>query len=413
MTNPRQLAKKIELEMLLDDIQRLEREKKVTTDPNLPSLLCAEATKRREHTRSSLLTPDLRRAAKELKDLNSIIIRKADKSSIYVILDKDDYLLKMDSILSDPTKFKIITRNPSLELKTRLNKLIRRNNKTQGSVKLPLVEGDHKLGYAYGNVKTHKQGYPLRPIISQTPTVTYKLAKRLNSIIAPYTPSTFSLKSSKEFLDLLETSRPSGALASMDVESLFSNVPTDDTINLICQQIYHSPGTTALPIPEDILRECLEICTKEAPFYGPDGKMRVQVDGIAMGSPLGPLFANFYMGSLEEKIFKDHPNLQPSVYARYMDDVFISVPDVNCVPQLIQLFKDNSPISFTFELENNGTLPFLDVLVGVTADKFTTEVYVKKTNLSFCLNGRREYPERYKRSVVLALVNRPFSHCSS
>ncbi|XP_076053809.1 uncharacterized protein LOC143032740 isoform X2 [Oratosquilla oratoria] len=54
----------------------------------------------------------------------------------------------------------------------------------------------------------------------------------------------------------------------------------------------------------------------EAPFYGPDGKMRIQVDGVAMGSPLGPLFANFYMGSIEEKVFNDHPDMQPCIYAR-------------------------------------------------------------------------------------------------
>ena len=185
MSNPPQLAKKIELEMLLDDIQRLEREKKVSIDPNLPSLLCAEATKRRGHTKSSLLTPSLRSAAKELMALDHIVIRRADKSSIYVILDKADYISKMNTILNDPTKFKVITRNPNLSLKSKLNKLIRSNNNTSGSVKLPLIEGDHKLGYAYGNVKTHKQGYPLRPIISQTPTLSYKLAKRLNSLITP------------------------------------------------------------------------------------------------------------------------------------------------------------------------------------------------------------------------------------
>ena len=102
----------------------------------------------------------------------------------------------------------------------------------------------------------------------------------------------------------------------MDVESLFTNVPVDETISLICQRIYHSTETP-LPFPETHLRTLLLICTKEASFIGPDGKtMYVQRDGIAMGSPLGPLFANFYMGSIEEKVFTENPQLKPALYSR-------------------------------------------------------------------------------------------------
>ncbi|MPC27115.1 hypothetical protein E2C01_020276 [Portunus trituberculatus] len=49
------------------------------------------------------------------------------------------------------------------------------------TTEIPHIEEDQKLGYAYGNVKTHKRGNPLRRIISQTPAVTYKLAKHLNA----------------------------------------------------------------------------------------------------------------------------------------------------------------------------------------------------------------------------------------
>ena len=43
-----------------------------------------------------------------------------------------------------------------------------------------------------------------------------------------------------------------------------------------------------------------------------------QVDGVAMGSPLGPLMANTFMCSLEEKLSKS--NNLPSFYNRYVDD---------------------------------------------------------------------------------------------
>ncbi|XP_076065307.1 uncharacterized protein LOC143039314 [Oratosquilla oratoria] len=270
MSKEKPLNKRIELEILLDDIQHLENEKKVTTSPDLQAEIIREANITRGHSRSSLLTPELRAAALELKNNDQIVIRRADKSSTFVILNKEDYLSKMASILNDTTKFKRISRNPTNDIKTKLNRLIRENNNSS-TTKLPLIEGDHKLGYAYGNVKTHKNGHPLRPIISQTPSVTYKLAKRLNALISPFVPAYFSLKSSEEFLDILKTARSSNIMASTDVESLFTNVGIDDTIDFICQRLYHPEQKIA--IPEKTLRLLLQACTKEVPFYGPDGNM--------------------------------------------------------------------------------------------------------------------------------------------
>ncbi|XP_076044793.1 uncharacterized protein LOC143027395 [Oratosquilla oratoria] len=296
MSREKPINKRIELEIWLDDIQHLENEKKVTTSTDLQAEIIREANITRGHNRSSLLTPVLRAAALELKNNDQIVIRRADKSSTFVILNKEDYLSKMASILNDTTKFKRISRNPTNDIKTKLNRLIRENNNSS-TTKLPLIEGDHKLGYACGNVKTHKNGHPLRPIISQTPPVTYKLAKRLNTLISRFVPASFSLKSSEDFLDILKTARPSNIMASMDVESLFTNVSIDETIDFICQRLYHPEQKIATP--ENTLRLLLQACT----FYRPGGRMYVHCDSVAMGSPLGVLFANFYMGHIKENIF--------------------------------------------------------------------------------------------------------------
>ena len=61
------------------------------------------------------------------------------------------------------------------------------------------------MGYCYGNIKTHKPGNKLCPTISQIPTPTYSLAKRLCSILTPFVPVTYSLQSTSDFLDILST----------------------------------------------------------------------------------------------------------------------------------------------------------------------------------------------------------------
>ena len=254
-------------------------------------------------------------------------------------------------------------------------------------------------------------GNPLRPIISQIPTPSYKIAKRLNEILTPYVPSKYCLKSSSEFIEFIKDAPTNGIMASMDVESLFTNVPVDETIDLILDRVYRDESTPKLKIPEHALKSLLQICTKKAPFRTHKNQLYVQEDGIAMGSPLGVLFANFYMGVVEERVFSEHN--PPSKYARYIDDTFVITKDLGELQELIRRFKENSRLNFTHELSCNGTLPFLDVRVHGVGTDFKTSVYTKSTNTGMCMSGESECPTRYSKSVIRSYIERALSHSSS
>ena len=124
----------------------------------------------------------------------TITVRKADKSSTYVLLDRETYLDKCNEVLSDQRKFRQITRNNTETVKKKLNSLITTANAVVDGIKFTPITGDYNMGYFYGNVKTHKENNPLRPIISQITTPSYHIAKRLNSLIVPYIPTTYSFK---------------------------------------------------------------------------------------------------------------------------------------------------------------------------------------------------------------------------
>ena len=401
------LLKQTELEVMYQSLLKLEEKEVITINPNLADQLKNEGTKKRYKRHNTILTPPLKKAAENLKNNENITIRKADKSSVYVILNKDEYISKVDTILADTTKFKCIQKDPSNELKQKINKVIERLNAVNGDIKLNKIIGDYQPGYIYGNVKTHKPGNPIRPIISQIPTPTYDLAKTINKIITPYIPCEYLLRSTNDFIDLLQSSTHKGIIASLDVESLFTNVPIDATIDIIIKNVYNHPDTPPPKIPKEILKNLLQLCTKEAPFRCPRNKLYLQIEGVAMGSPLGPTFANFYMGELESKIFKDK-SVKPPVYARYVDDIFLQVKDESQLIELRKTFQDNSVLNFTYELSVNNKLPFLDVLVEPTNGKFRTSVYHKKTDSGNCLNGNSECIDRYKSSVITNYLNRAY-----
>ncbi|XP_066957074.1 uncharacterized protein [Macrobrachium rosenbergii] len=133
----------------------------------------------------------------------------------------------------------------------------------------------------------------------------------------------------------------------MDVESLFTNVSVDETIQIILDRVYRDPTTPSLNIPEHALRDLLEICTKKAPFSNHRGHMYTQINGVAMGSPLGVLFANFYMGTVEQRVFEDIH--QPRMYMRYIDDIFVSPNSQEEIENLRRAFHNHSCLSFTIE----------------------------------------------------------------
>ncbi|XP_064077594.1 uncharacterized protein LOC135195264 [Macrobrachium nipponense] len=245
--------------------------------------------------------------------------------------------------------------------------------------------------------------------LCQIPAPTYLLAKRLYTN-TPYVPDAYSLKPSAEFLEALRVTPAGGYIASMEVESLFTNVPVDETIQMILDKVYRDPDTPPLNIPEHALRALLEICTKKAPFSDHRGRMYTQIDGVAMGSPLGVLFANFYMGTVEERVFQN--SSKPRMYVRYIDDTFVSADSQEEIERLRRGFHDHSCFSFTIEHCQDRRLPFLDVLVEQQVTRFRTNVYTKPTNLGMCMNGKSECPERYKHSTISAFVRRALSHCS-
>ena len=229
----------------------------------------------------------------------------------------------------------------------------------------------------------------------------------------PYLPKEYSIESTDELLHILRTSDKHGILASLDAESLFTNVPIERTIDIILRCVYESPLIPPPKISKEILQTILQICTQEAPFRHIDGSLYRQTDGIAMGSPLGPIFANFYMSDLEARVLKgiDLQN-KPLLYLRYVDDIIIIVQEEQHLYDLKENFEKESVLRFTTEL-GWSSLHFLDVNIEFQDNSISTSVYTKRTNEGDCLNFKSECPEKYKRSVIFTLLNRAYKISSN
>ena len=98
---------------------------------------------------------------------------------------------------------------------------------------------------------------------------------------------------------------------------LLTNVPSEDTINIILKRIYEKREIVT-DIPKCQMRKLLYICTKNVHFTF-SNKIYIQNDGVAMGLPLGPVLANVFMGELETALI---PKLSSklSSWRSFVDD---------------------------------------------------------------------------------------------
>ena len=120
----------------------------------------------------------------------------------------------------------------------------------------------------------------------------------------------------------------------------------------------------------------------------------------------------YFQLSAENKVFED-PSNRPNIYARYVDNIFLQVENEAQLIQLKDLFETHSILKFTYELSVNKKLPFLDVLVDSSENKFLTTVYHKPTDQGSCLNGKSECTEKYKISVINNYLNRAYKISNS
>ena len=164
---------------------------------------------------------------------------------------------------------------------------------------------------------------------------------------------------------------------------MFTNVPLEETIEIILKRIYINKDITT-DIPKQEMKELLIYGTKNVHFTF-NNETYIQVDGVAMGSPLGPVLANLFMVELETSVI---PNLNNKVklWKRFVDNICCLARLEYIDNILLALNSCHKNIKFTFEIEKDNTIPFLDILIKRKPGMIETTVYRKKTRTNLYMN---------------------------
>ena len=253
----------------------------------------------------------LLQAIKDLKRRDDIVVTKPDKGSGVVVMDKSEYLrLLSEASINDTSKFRFVdserpeTRgrppkyyHPLLQKEKELETLVRKI--LPKSIADALRPKGSRLAHLYGLPKTHKEQLAVRPILSATNTYNYSLAKWLDGKLKPLSCNQYTVTDTFRFADEVRgfEIKNGEILVSYDVTSLFTNVPLEETIEILAEKAFAQDWfneTHSLNLSKTDLIDLLRAATKNQLFQL-DGTWYEQAEGVAMGSPLGPLLGRLHV----------------------------------------------------------------------------------------------------------------------
>ena len=184
-------------------------------------------------------------------------MQKANKGNTVALLGKSSYIKKIKELLPDTSKFVKVEFNK----KHKVNQELRHLLDLEGNIKTcldNLLEKQYiskkdcnflkpcgsRPGIMYGLCKVHKgRGAsndlpPFRTILSAIGTCTYNIAKFFVPILKDFTLNEYTVCDSFYFCDEIQAQDSNICMTSFDIESLFTNIPLDEIINICVNNVF-------------------------------------------------------------------------------------------------------------------------------------------------------------------------------
>ena len=203
----------------------------------------------------------------------------------------------------------------------------------------------------------------IRPIVSSCHSVTENISEFVDHWLQPEVRKLPSYpKDTNAFINLIETTTlpPDCILASIDVSSLYTNIPHDEGKQSAMKALRQSTNPAPDQPHPEIMGELIDLVLKNNVFEFND-KMYLQIQGTAMGTKMAPAYANLFMGDIENTLIPMGHSMI-IMWKRFIDDIFLvwtgTEDELNThVKEIKQVHRT---IKFTCEL-SHSEITFLDV----------------------------------------------------
>jgi hypothetical protein len=161
--------------------------------------------------------------------------------------------------------------------------------------------------------------------VSSISSPCYALAGFIQTTLKPLAGnSEATVKNSDHFIQLLKPIelQDQDILVSFDVVSLFTNVPIEESLQIIKSKLdTYLEKIQHFNLKIEVIMELLEVCMRTT-YFQVDDKFYEQKEGMAMGSPLSPVVSNIFMETFEQLALTTAQH-KPKMWLRYVADTFV------------------------------------------------------------------------------------------
>ena len=365
------------------------------------------------------LTKDERLALRNLKSSDKVI-RIQDKGSRFVILNQEEYQDKMLGQLNNNLHYNKVNSDPTPEHFEKVKNWGRKwlgEGQISQEIATWVINLEPKPGVAFGNVKTHKEGNPLRLITSCCGTSIERLSALTEFYLKPLAQNLPSfVKDTSDLINKIQALNaekgplpPGSLLVSWDVVAMFPNIDNNLGISAVRKALDSRkdkfPST-------DCIVEAVEICLQINNCQFADQNF-IQKHGTAMGPKNACSYADLAMGLIDEKA-KLGGASKPMLWWRYRDDVF----DLWTLglPKLLEFTEYINSLYPTIKFElvySESSLNVLDLTLHLQDGFIITDIYAKPTDSHLYLPFSSSHPSHCKRAIPYGVALRIKRNCST
>ena len=356
------------------------------------------------------LSPAELTALENMKERKEMVIKPADKGGKIVLWPRQQYIEEASRQLGDKNYYEEQTedRTPtlSMEIETFLSHLLSKGHIDEDCYSFLAPPSNFKTPTFYMLPKIHKEGCPGRPIISGCQSPTVALSQYLDFYLKPIVKEIPSfIKDTNHFLQTVFTLRdqiiPGSILVTMDVKSLYTNIP-QDLGTQYCLEAMQTFYQGALPLSVRDLEQMFTFILKHN-YFEFDNKYYLQIHGTAMGSPFAPNFANIFMYTCENQILATAPEQKtPIIWKRFIDDIFLvwTHGEESLLKFLDHCNQCYPTIKFTAE-HSLQEINFLDTTIYFNREGvLESTLFVKKQDICTLLHNSSFHPKSCKKGII-------------
>lgn len=407
---------KDQLFRLIADVDYIAKQDFVGEGSNVIRARCANAIHNYVNYHQRGVDSDSRKLLRLVNDTKlfldnkcDIIITKADKGNVTVAMMTDEYETKMNQLLDDNNTYEVITKNPTNCTQVNNNEIIEKLFDYQcigiGEYR-KCISHNALTPRIYGLPKIHKDGIPLRPVVSYIGAPTYGTAGFLSDVLYHVVDKNkYYINNSYEVREMIKKVKvPDGyGFISLDVTALFTNIPTNLVMKIIEDKWNQLAGHTK--ISRDQFLRLLKLCIN-ANYFSFRGRLFHMKSGMPMGSPLSPVLGDLVMERLLDKVL---PRLKFEIpfVKKYVDDLILVVPLDKHV-EILEVFNGfHNKLQFTMEKEEHNRIPFLDLWLIRSGDgTISTKWYHKPMASTRILNGNSNHHQTLKMNTAYGVIHR-------